>query len=51
MTVYVFPGQGSQEQGMGQALFDEVAEFTIWEPEIDVLLGYSIRQLCLEDPQ
>ncbi|MCB0191370.1 MAG: ACP S-malonyltransferase [Anaerolineae bacterium] len=50
MTVYIFPGQGSQEQGMGQALFDEVAEFTIWEPEIEALLGYSIRQLCLDNP-
>ncbi|MCP4363201.1 MAG: ACP S-malonyltransferase, partial [Chloroflexi bacterium] len=51
MNVYIFPGQGSQEQGMGQGLFDEVAEFTIWEPEIDALLGYSIRQLCLDDPE
>ncbi|MCB0211427.1 MAG: ACP S-malonyltransferase, partial [Anaerolineae bacterium] len=51
MNVYVFPGQGSQEQGMGQALFDEVAEFTIWEPEIDALLGYSLRQLCLDDAE
>ncbi len=51
MSVYIFPGQGSQEQGMGQELFDEVTEFTIWEPEIDGLLGYSIRQLCLADPE
>lgn len=50
MSVYVFPGQGSQEQGMGQGLFDEVPEFTIWEPEIEIALGYSIRQLCLDDP-
>lgn len=51
MSVYVFPGQGSQEQGMGQALFEAVAEFTVWEPEIEALLGYSIRQLCLDNPE
>lgn len=50
MSVYIFPGQGSQEQGMGQALFDEVAEFTMWEPEIEARLGYSMRQLCLDNP-
>ncbi|MEM7344386.1 MAG: ACP S-malonyltransferase, partial [Chloroflexota bacterium] len=42
-------GQGSQKQGMGEALFDSVKEFLIWEPEINALLGYSLRQLCLTD--
>lgn len=51
MLVFVFPGQGSQKRGMGQGLFDEVPQFTAVEPEIDRLLGYSIRQLCLEDPE
>jgi len=48
MNVFMFPGQGSQSPGMGRQLFDEVAEFGKWEPAIDDLLGYSIRELCLE---
>lgn len=51
MLVYVFPGQGSQKKGMGQGLFDKVAEYQRLEPQVDALLGYSMRQLCLEDPQ
>ena len=49
MHVFVFPGQGSQKRGMGQNLFDEVPEFVSAEREINELLGYSVRQLCLED--
>lgn len=51
MIAHVFPGQGAQKRGMGQVLFDEVAEFKELEPHVDALLGYSIRQLCLEDPE
>lgn len=50
MRTFVFPGQGSQSKGMGADLFDQVPEFTSVEAEIDALLGYSIRELCLEDP-
>lgn len=51
MIAFVFPGQGSQKKGMGQGLFDEVADYAAIEPEVDALLGYSMRQLCLEDPE
>lgn len=51
MLVYVFPGQGSQKKGMGQGLFDTVPEYRSLEPQVDQLLGYSMRQLCLEDAQ
>lgn len=50
MTVFLFPGQGSQARGMGEGLFDEVPEFFAVEAEINRVLGYSVRQLCLEDP-
>jgi malonyl CoA-acyl carrier protein transacylase len=50
MKVFMFPGQGSQKRGMGQDLFDAVPEFTAVESEIDALIGYSVRQMCLEDP-
>ena len=48
MRVYVFPGQGSQVKGMGGSLFDEFPEFTA---KADAILGYSIKELCLADPQ
>jgi malonyl CoA-acyl carrier protein transacylase len=49
MHVIVFPGQGSQKRGMGQDLFDEIPQFVSAEREVDELLGYSVRKLCLED--
>ncbi|HEY0143901.1 MAG TPA: ACP S-malonyltransferase [Thermoanaerobaculia bacterium] len=50
MIAFVFPGQGSQKRGMGQGLFDEVREYAAVETEVDAILGYSMRKLCLEDP-
>ena len=35
---------------MGQGLFDEVREYAAIEGEVDALVGYSMRKLCLEDP-
>jgi len=48
MITYIFPGQGSQSIGMGGTLFDEYKELTA---EADDILGYSIKKLCLEDPE
>ena len=48
MKQYVFPGQGSQAKGMGGELFDKYAELT---KKADAILGYSIKELCLEDPR
>lgn len=48
MTVYLFPGQGSQFQGMGDGLFTEFPEITRKASEI---LGYSLPALCLENHQ
>lgn len=49
MIALLFPGQGSQRRGMGQGLFDEVAEYARVEKDVDAILGYSMRKLCLED--
>lgn len=49
MLALVFPGQGSQKKGMGAGLFDAVSEFADIERDIDGILGYSLRSLCLED--
>lgn len=51
MFACVFPGQGSQALGMGGALFDTVPEFTAAESQIDALLGYSVREVCLQGPE
>ena len=48
MKTYVFPGQGSQKKGMGKALFDEFTDLT---KKADEILAYSIKDLCLNDPQ
>lgn len=48
MKVFMFPGQGSQYRGMGGALFDDFKELTA---RADHVLGYSIKELCLEDPR
>ncbi|XLS29177.1 ACP S-malonyltransferase [Flavobacteriaceae bacterium M23B6Z8] len=45
---YLFPGQGSQKRGMGEGLFDEFPEIT---KKADEILGYSIKELCLNDPR
>ena len=43
----VFPGQGAQRVGMGADLFSRFPKFI---READQILGYSLRTLCLEDP-
>lgn len=45
--VYLFPGQGSQFKGMGKALFGLYPDLVA---QADKLLGYSIEELCLNDP-
>jgi malonyl CoA-acyl carrier protein transacylase len=48
MKIFMFPGQGSQSKGMGAVLFDEFTQLT---EQASSILGYSIRELCLEDPR
>ncbi|MFZ2752740.1 MAG: ACP S-malonyltransferase, partial [Lysobacteraceae bacterium] len=46
-TAWGFPGQGAQRKGMGTALFNR---FPAQTASADAVLGYSLRRLCLEDP-
>jgi trans-AT polyketide synthase/acyltransferase/oxidoreductase domain-containing protein len=48
LLAYVFPGQGSQKRGMGEELFEHFPELTQQASDI---LGYSIKELCVNDPQ
>lgn len=48
MKTFLFPGQGSQVRGMGVGLFEAFPDLTRRASEI---LGYSIRELCLDDPR
>ena len=47
-VIYVFPGQGSQKRGMGDGLFDLFPEELAVADEV---LGYSVRELCLHNPE
>lgn len=47
MTVWMFPGQGSQQRGMGVDLF---ARFPDHMADADAVLGTSLKTLCLDDP-
>ena len=48
MKAYVFSGQGSQKVGMGDELFDKYPDLV---SRADEILGYSIKELCLKDPE
>lgn len=48
MKVFMFPGQGSQAKGMGEPLFERFGKLA---EEASEALGYSIRELCVDDPR
>ena len=49
--VYVFPGQGSQQVGMGRYLYDNFAQARAAFEEADSVLGFSLSKLCFEGPE
>ncbi len=49
-TAYVFPGQGSQQVGMGEALSAALPIARATFAEADEILGFSLSALCFEGP-
>lgn len=47
-NIVLFPGQGSQQEGMGQEAL--MAEFQDLILTADAVLGYSIADLCINNP-
>ncbi len=48
MNAIIFPGQGSQYQGMGKSLYDNFAEARDFFSYIDKCAGFSISGMCFE---
>lgn len=48
---WLFPGQGAQKVGMGQALYHQSPEARSIFDRADEALGFSISRLCFEGPE
>jgi [acyl-carrier-protein] S-malonyltransferase len=51
MIGLIFPGQGSQEPGMGRAAAEAFPEARRVFEEADAILGFSLSRLCFEGPE
>ncbi|VTS05965.1 ACP S-malonyltransferase [Tuwongella immobilis] len=49
-VAFVFPGQGAQSIGMGKALIESSPAAAACFEQANDILGYDLRQLCLEGP-
>lgn len=49
-TIFMFPGQGSQEVGMGRALAESRSAAAELYGQASEILGYDLAELCFEGP-
>ena len=49
-TAFLFPGQGAQAVGMGQAVYDELPTAKALFDRAGAVLGYDLAQLCFGGP-
>lgn len=50
-TAILFPGQGSQQVGMGADIFEKSPTAQSLFKKADNILGYSLSQICFEGPE
>ena len=50
-VAFLYPGQGSQQVGMGLDLYQTYAKAREMFDEADQILGFSLSHLCFEGPQ
>ena len=50
-TAFLFPGQGSQQVGMGKELFDGMPAARAVFEEADAALDEPLSQLCFAGPE
>jgi len=50
-VAYIFPGQGSQQVGMGRDLYDNFSSARAVFEEADEAVGFPLSRLCFEGPE